>query len=364
MRRYPFVSLILSVVGLAIVASLAVAADPPIRLLKNAERVIPFRGLGHFPVMIKLRDGALLAAFRAGAGSLGIGGRLDVSRSADGGKTWSKPVMAIDSPWDDRNPSLGQMPDGAVVLAYTEMHSYTPDGKFDLKAGPCFLNTVASADGGKTWTAKRQVESPFADPSPYGKIHVTKGGMALLSLYQLPSNRVAMLRSTDSGKTWKDPTFLPGHHETQIFPLDEKQFLAFTRIEEEKTPEGILLSESQDGGRTWIHSRNLFKAKQWPCDVTALKSGSLLLTHGARQGRGKSGAGVVLSKDNGKTWDAEHGVLIGWDSLNDDTGYPTTVQLDDGTIVTMYYAAGTEQSPDTQAIVVRYTEQQLLDAMK
>jgi hypothetical protein len=35
------------------------------------------------------------------------------------------------------------------------------------------------------------------------------------------------------------------------------------------------------------------------------------------------------------------------------------VQLDDGTIVTMYYAVGTAESPDEQAIVVRYREEQV-----
>jgi hypothetical protein len=55
--------------------------------------------------------------------------------------------------------------------------------------------------------------------------------------------------------------------------------------------------------------------------------------------------------------------MVGWDSLNTDTGYPSTVQLDDGTIVTMYYAVGTAALPGAQAIVVRYTEQQLAEAM-
>ena len=38
-------------------------------------------------------------------------------------------------------------------------------------------------------------------------------------------------------------------------------------------------------------------------------------------------------------------MLIGWDSASEDTGYPSTVQLDDGTIVTMYYAVGTPTLP-------------------
>ena len=105
----------------------------------------------------------------------------------------------------------------------------------------------------------------------------------------------------------------------------------------------------------------MMKPQQWPFDATVLKSGHLLLSYGTRVDR--FGAGVVLSKNLGQTWDEEHRVLLGWDSLNTDTGYPSTVQLDDGTIVTMYYAVGTATSAETQAIIVRYTEEQLAEAM-
>lgn len=44
-------------------------------------------------------------------------------------------------------------------------------------------------------------------------------------------------------------------------------------------------------------------------------------------------------------------------------GYPSTVQLDDGTLVTIYYAVGTKTLPGPKAIVVRYTERQLAEAM-
>ncbi len=338
----------------------APAAEPP-RALKKAERIIAVRGGGYFPVMIKLRDGSLGAVIRGGAGHVGRGGRLDFIRSTDGGRTWTAPIVAADSPWDDRNPALGQMPDGTLVLAYAEARSYRPDGTFDLKAGPYLPHLVSSADGGKTWSAKRPLESPIPNASPFGKIAVLKDGTALLSIYEMPSNRVGILRSRDSGKTWGDWSLLPGHDETQVVELPDGRLLAFTRIEE-PGPFGLLLSESADKGRTWTNSRRLLKANRWPYDATVLKSGNLLLSFGSRVGH--FGAGVLLSADSGKTWDESRSVLVGWDSLNTDTGYPSTVQLDDGTIVTMYYAAGTSACPDTQAIVVRYSEEQLRDAMR
>ena len=333
----------------------------PLRALHDAERIIALRGGGYFPVLIKMTDGSLGAVVRGGAPHVGRAGRLDFIRSEDGGRTWSKPVVAADSEWDDRNPSLGQMPDGTLVLAYGEAQSYRPDGAFDLAAGLYLPYIVTSADGGRTWSPKRPFLTPWPDPSPFGQLAVCRDGTALICLYQMPSNAVALVRSTDNGRTWGDSSALPGHDETQLLELPDGRLLAFTRLEE-PGDHGLLLSESKDKGRTWGNSRKLLRPQQWPYCATLLKSGHILLSYGSRVGH--FGVGLVLSTDGGKTWDEEHEVFAGWDSLNTDTGYPSTVQLDDGTIVTMYYAVGTAECPDEQAIVVRYTEEQLRAAMR
>lgn len=334
--------------------------------LRKAERVIAARGGGFFPVVIKLRDGSLGAAIRGGAEHLGLGGRLDFIRSTDGGRTWSKPVVAIDSQWDDRNPALVQMPDGTLVLAYAEAHCYKPDGTFDLDAGPflCFL--VTSTDDGQTWSQKRPISTPWPSASPFGRIVVCKDGTALMSLYLAPTGAVGILRSKDNGKTWGDFSLIRqglGSDETQVIELSDERLMAFTRTSGQDGDNGLAVSESNDKGRTWRQTDKLLKPMEHPFDATLLHSGHLLLTHGSRVGPGQYGVGVILSKDAGRTWDVKHRVPLACDSLNLDTGYPSTVQLDDGTIVTMYYAVGTTTSPDTQAIVVRYTEEQLAEAM-
>lgn len=96
---------------------------------------------------------------------------------------------------------------------------------------------------------------------------------------------------------------------------------------------------------------------QHPGDLCLLQNGHLLLVHGNRIK--PYGVGAALSHDGGETWDSDKRLLVAWTSLNTDCGYPSVVQLDDGTIVMIYYSVGTEDiSKEEMAIVVRYNKSQ------
>ncbi len=59
----------------------------------------------------------------------------------------------------------------------------------------------------------------------------------------------------------------------------------------------------------------------------------LILTYGYRQA--PFGQRVALSRDDGMTWD--HDWIFRDDGLDDDLGYPSTVELGDGSLVSVYY---------------------------
>ena len=73
-----------------------------------------------------------------------------------------------------------------------------------------------------------------------------------------------------------------------------------------------------------------------PGDVIQLEDGRLLLTHGRRVP--PNGVQGLVSRDEGRTWDGDHKLFLVGDSSTRDCGYPSSVQRDDGTIVTVYYA--------------------------
>src|SRR3954470_14230407 len=70
-------------------------------------------GYAAFPDVCRLKDGDLCCVFYSGYGHVSTpndhwpkGGRIMAVRSSDDGKTWGKPVVAIDTDLDDRDPSV------------------------------------------------------------------------------------------------------------------------------------------------------------------------------------------------------------------------------------------------------------------
>jgi hypothetical protein len=59
------------------------------------------------------------------------------------------------------------------------------------------------------------------------------------------------------------------------------------------------------------------------------------MTYGYR--RPPYGVRACLSHDDGVTWDLQHELVIRSDGLHTDLGYPSSVQLESGQILTVYY---------------------------
>lgn len=337
--------------------------------LNQADDQPVVQGGGMFPVLVRLQDGSLGAAVRCGDAHLGIKGRLDWIHSEDGGRSWSEPAVIVDSRWDDRNAGVGVMADGTVVMAYAEASTYDDDGRWDTSRGRYELFYVYSTDLGRTWTKQRPLcPELFHSGSPYGRIITLRDGTALMPIYTSEQGLLVphattrrhsgLVRSTDHGRTWGDWALVAvGYNELSLAELPDGRVVAAVRSEEGD----LAVCESTDQGRTWTTTRTVTKVDQHPADLCLLHSGALLMVYGCRLE--PLGAQAILSDDGGRTWSYDQRVFVAWQALNRDCGYPSVVQLDDGTVVMLYYAVGTAELAGHQCRSARFTEAQLRQAM-
>jgi len=77
----------------------------------------------------------------------------------------------------------------------------------------------------------------------------------------------------------------------------------------------------------------------------------VLLVYGMRN-RGLYGVSACISQDHGDTWGAPE-LLARWEGATDG-GYPASVQVEDGTVVTAYYCSGVEAHQRYHMGVVRW----------
>jgi Neuraminidase (sialidase) len=297
-------------------------------------------------VVISLQNGDVLAVIRGGAAHVGVKGRLDLVRSTDKGKTWSAPWTAVDEQYDDRNPAMGQLKDGTIVLAYAIASGYDASGlRFVGKREDRVFDGVYlifSKDNGKTWS------KPVRDPvihrfyagkghvSPYGKIVQLPDGSVLMAVYfeffDERRNQSFLFRSKDGGKTWGEQVLLAEHYnETGIVRLRNGRLLAALRSEKGGH---IAISESADQGRTWTQPVQITGDSEHPADLIQLRDGRVLMVFGERNA--PRGVHAMISPD-GRAWDKTKHIVLADDAPNGDCGYPSSVEVDKAKVITLYY---------------------------
>jgi Neuraminidase (sialidase) len=287
-------------------------------------------GYAAFPDVCRLRNGDLYCVFYSGYGHVSTpndqwpkGGRLMAVRSSDNGQTWGKPVVAIDTDQDDRDPSIACLQDGTLLLNWFALHE----------------NRVAvllarSTDHGKTWSeaVPLKLDSPysFACSSPVRQL---PDGSLILGLYHEDDKTKrafgATVKSSDGGKTWKDLTLIGDKSgvyldaETDVVPLKDGKVLAALRSSKVDMHYAI----SDDGGKTWGPVRSFGFKGHCPYFLRH-SSGVLLLAHRV------PATSLHWSADEGKTW---HGP-VRIDTVGG--AYPSLVELPHGLVYCVYYEEG------------------------
>jgi hypothetical protein len=287
-----------------------------------------------FPDICRTPTGELLCVFYAGYAHVSVpspalprGARICLCRSRDNGVTWSPAEVVVDSPIDDRDPSITYLPTGELLVTYM---SYDPG----RRPGTHQVFTVRSSDNGHTWSEPARVPTPFtANEAVSNPAVLLSDGRLLLPCYGMmrentgPRYVAAVLESRDLGRTWRTLSTLGSAKEELDEPtlaeLPDGRLLLITRPT-------MLWFESTDGGKSWSPPQPMPTSGDAP--YLLLTSKRLLLC-GFRY-RPHAATCLITSRDLGRTW-SDRIVL---DSVGG--AYPSMVELPDGRIVVVYYTEG------------------------
>jgi BNR/Asp-box repeat len=246
-----------------------------------------------------------------------------ITRSTDGGKSWSKPDLFPHTVKDQVYPgSLTTLADGRLVHAW---NVWFPAAEKVMSRHVAFS---ISDDDGITWSAPKSL-GKNQDP----KIH---------SVIRHP---IVELSATRWLVPLMDRTVLYNPETGEESPFGDQRNHGLVPIV--RTAAGSLVSgkrlRSTDDGKTWQEIKGFPGTPGWCQEIVALKNGWLLALRVPGPVRGDN-ISFILSRDDGKTWDADHPVefynpgrpIGGW-------ACPRTVQLDGQTLGTIFYDTDAKQ---------------------
>ena len=311
----------------AVVSALAEEGAPKPRVISRGWAAGSYQA---FPDACRLANGDLLCVFYAGYGHVSLprpdwprGGRICLVRSEDEGRTWTEPRVLYDGPDDDRDPHVAQLRDGTVVCSFFP-YRQGAGGKVEFETA-----VVTSRDGGWSWESSHRVLAPgWAVSAP---VRTLSDGTCLLGVYQEEGATAygGVLRSSDGGRTWGGVVPIGKGSgvrldaETDFVELRDGTVLAALRGD--KVP--LHFARSTDGGATWGAVTSSGFPGHCP-HFTRLRTGEIVLTHRLPQ------TSMHVSRDDGRTW----GEAIPIDAVGG--AYPATVELNDGTVLVVYYEEG------------------------
>ncbi len=337
-----------------------------------------------WPTVARRKNGQLWLVWSGGREShVCPFGRVESMVSHDNGESWTWPRVLYDGPLDDRDSGVLETAKGTLLvttftsLAY-EDRTLAPAEKRLAESGSagmpkerlerwraardritrkeresqlgCWM--LRSIDGGISWS------TPYRSlvNSPHGPIQLADGRILYagknVDRRKSEPPFIGVCESTDDGKSWRklaaiparDGDSLESYHELHAVETKTGRIVVQIRNHNRANAGETLQTESADGGKTWSTPRSI---GVWglPSHLLRLGDGRLLMTYGYR--RRPYGNQARVSEDEGRTWSEP--LILSADGAGIDLGYPSTVELDGGSLLTVWY----ENMKDSPKAVLR-----------
>jgi sialidase-1 len=368
--------------------------------------------------IVELESGELLMGFNEERYPIHAdSGQSCLIKSRDGGRSWDPSTKRVIWPYTDSmgnwDCAFAQVSDGTVLMHTRVCNFIAPRGiksegdqtlglpppgmpeRLKRQTGYALLK---STDEGDTWSDPIAVNtSPVASSvsGPYGCggsgaghiIELPDGGL-LMPLHGhlgqagagsgAETERCFLLRSDDGGDNWEywstvayDAASIISFIEPGMTRLADGRLVCLMRTSHRPNrQDNMWFTQSEDDGITWSPPK---RTGLWgyPADVAQLSDGRVLAVYGYR--KEPWGVRGCVSED-GATWDVEREFTIreggvprpssgsGSRTLQDTLiyaqywhiGYPSVVQLPDGTVVAAYHEYSEDDRPIQYLMCTRF----------
>ncbi len=293
-------------------------------------------------------------------------GKTVLSFSEDDGRTYTRPAPVIDTVLDDRDGGVATFGEKSVIV--TSFNNTLDFQRSHAKSAydTAYLDSVAPAEEEKALGATFRIshdngmtfgpicKSPVT--SPHGPVELSDGSLLWVGRTFSPHDAhrpgvdaiEAHRMDADGGMEYVgaiEPIFTDGTEllscEPHAIELKDGTVLAHIRVQHgEKGIFTVFQSQSKDGGKTWTKPIQLLgDSGGSPPHLFMHSTGVLICTYGFRGSSDSTdlfGIRAMLSMDNGKTWETDHRIYE--TDVSADLGYPSTVELTDGSLLTVFYA--------------------------
>ncbi|HEY0826583.1 MAG TPA: DUF1349 domain-containing protein [Bacilli bacterium] len=292
-----------------------------------------------YPRLLKLANGEILAAYDTNDGT--VNPRVQISRSQNSGQTWS--VLATSASFSTgaaANGQLLQLANGDILCAYRA-----------IEGSNYYIKVSKSTDGGATWshlstvkTNTKGVWEPHMDFLPNGNIAVMYANEEYNADSPAYPQVIEMKRSSDSGATWGSQQIVSRNTNSRDgMPVWTKaangDLITVIEASDETNPFVVKYVRSTDGGTTWGARTLIYK----PADtsrraiapyITKLQDGRLLVSYGSDEyasvtGLTQADAHGIISSNNGFNWQQSHRI---WDTAAGDN-WNSLLTLDANTVI-------------------------------
>ena len=309
------------------ISELSFIYDNPLPQLRSRQSAFPF--------LCACGDGTLLAAHSIGEAFESVDAASHLSRSSDGGRTWSVPKRMFPPQHNGRPVSdyckVTALADGrqaALGYAYYRDDPELPLG--NPETGGLlddFVFWSISEDNGETWGPRQEIPcawGPHAEAS--APLTVLSDGAWVTPITGFPrwdgtmTGRLCgrLLRSENQGTTWQDDAICMDFGETPVTCYEQRlcQLASGTMVcigWNENTATGARLPNhytfSTDNGHSWSAPASTGVTGQ-ASSVCALGGERLLALHAVRRDTDRPGIYGCIVDFSGKTWNiVEQGLL-------------------------------------------------------